>query len=204
MQDTSATAVTDGAADDFFSPAATESMNIALSLNHDADKLAQFYDKWAAYYDEDVSEEFMLPTMMLNALKEAIAKDEAGLSWAGSAEALVMDAGCGTGAVGKVYADAGYKNIDGCDISNEMVEKARATGAYRNLEGAYDLNKPVTDAYAAAYDVVTIAGVFTVGHVPPESLRNVAAMVRPGGLLVASTRMAYYERTNYQEVSDAM
>ena len=77
-------------------------------------------------------------------------------------------------------------------------------GAYRTLAGSYDLNQPVSKEWAAKYDVVTIAGVFTVGHVPPESLRNVAAMVRPGGLLVASTRMAYFERTNYQEVSDAM
>lgn len=103
-------------------------MNIALSLNHDAKKLAEFYDKWASYYDQDVSDGFMLPTMMLSALNEAVAKDATALGWARDPQALVMDAGCGTGAVGKVYAQAGYKIVDGVDISNEMVEKARATG----------------------------------------------------------------------------
>ena len=49
-------------------------------------------------------------------------------------------------------------------------------------------------------DIVTVGGVFTVGHVAPTALGVMASLVRSGGLLVVSTRRTYLEQTNFREV----
>jgi hypothetical protein len=46
--------------------------------------------------------------------------------------------------------------------------------------------------------------VFTLGHVPPEALEVLLRLVRPGGLLVISTRTQYYERSGIRELLDAL
>ena len=49
-----------------------------------------------------------------------------------------------------------------------MLERARATGAYRSLEPA-DLTRPLPTP-ADAYDAVVCVGTLTHGHVGPEAL----------------------------------
>lgn len=43
---------------------------------------------------------------------------------------------------------------------------------------------------------------FTLGHVPPETLRPLFTMTRPNGYIIVSTRTGYYDASNYQAVSD--
>lgn len=195
--------MSDHAEGDPLFPDATESMNHAMSLDGDPQTLAKFYDEWARSYDNDIAEDYLSPQMIVQTLTRAIDSDES-LTWAKAHDVKILDAGCGTGLTGLALAEFGYTKIDGVDLSAEMIGQAQNTGAYRKLESGFDLTRPAPSAFARAYDVVTIAGVFTVGHVPPSALRNVAEMVRPGGLVIASTRVAYYQSTNYQEVSDAM
>lgn len=184
-------------------PDATESMNQAMSLDGNAETLAQFYAEWADSYDEDIADDYQSPGMIVRTLAEAIDVDDA-LVWAIDPHVQILDVGCGTGLTGRALADAGYLTIDGVDLSPEMVEVARKTGVYRGLTGGFDINRAVSMRMASAYDIVTIAGVLTVGHVPPAALANVAKLARPGGLLIASTRQAYYDSTNYQQVSDSL
>ena len=182
-------------------PDATESMNHAMSLDGDADTLAKFYDDWAADYDEDIKADYLSPAMMVRTLREAIANNDA-LAWASESSVSVLDAGCGTGLTGVALAKAGYTTIDGVDLSAEMIAQATKTGVYRTLESEFDLLQAPPERWRSAYDLVTIAGVFTVGHIPPDALVNVAAMARPGGLVIVSTRAAYYDSTNFGQVSD--
>lgn len=182
-------------------PDATESMNHAMSLDGDADTLAKFYDGWAADYDEDIKADYLSPAMMVRTLREAIASNDA-LAWASESSVSVVDAGCGTGLTGVALAKAGYTTIDGVDLSAEMIAQATKTGVYRTLESEFDLLQAPPERWRSAYDLVTIAGVFTVGHIPPDALVNVAAMARPGGLVIVSTRAAYYDSTNFGQVSD--
>jgi len=116
----------------------------------------------------------------------------------------VLDVGCGTGLVGQELAATGYRTIDGIDLSPEMIEIARSRNVYRSLTAGVDITQAMPAGFRRIADIVTVAGVFTVGHVPPEALPNVLEMARPGGFLIVSVRDAYYDTTNFQQVSDDM
>ena len=54
------------------------------------------------------------------------------------------------------------------------------------------------------YDAVISCGVFTIGHVPPTALKELVRITRKGGMVVVSTRMSYYESTDFQSVCDSL
>ncbi len=188
----------------------TESMHDVMSLGGDVDKLASFYRDWAAGYDEDVaSHGYGLPSMMVTTLERAVRAHGSSPRFEGS-RAAVLDAGCGTGLVGVELAAAGYTTIDGVDLSPEMVDLARARttsdgrAVYRHVEGGVDLTIEPPERLRRRADIVTVGGVFTVGHVPPDSLEKMSMLVRSDGLLVVSTRRAYHEETDFVAVSERL
>ncbi|MDE5074048.1 MAG: class I SAM-dependent methyltransferase [Trichodesmium sp. St16_bin4-tuft] len=96
----------------------------------------------------------------------------------------------------------GYHYIDGCDLSEGMVEKARSTGAYDILESEIDFTK-INEAYEDnQYHVTVCCGVFTLGRVPPTAISELIRITKPGGWVVTSTRKSYYDSTNFQELCD--
>lgn len=180
----------------------------SMSLGGDRDKLAAYYAAWATTYDSDVGEtddKYGIPGSVLVALDAAIERIPA-LS---DPAITVLDAGCGTGRVAVALGAAGYTVIDGVDLSPEMVaiaeRRMRADGSplYRRLEGGVDLTKPPTPAWTDHADLVIVGGVFTVGHIPPISLHQIAKMVKPGGVLITTVRPGYYYTTDYADVSTA-
>lgn len=178
------------------SPALGQSM----SLGGDTEKLAARYAEWAERYDADVGdEEYGLPTSVLVTL-DAAAEHE---PWLTDRSITVLDAGCGTGRIGIVLAERGYGTIDGIDLSPEMVAVAETRGVYRELEGGIDLSRTPGDRWSGHGDLVIVGGVFTVGHLPPEALHQVAKLARPGGVLITSVRPGYFDTTDYGPVSDA-
>ncbi|MDH3302714.1 MAG: methyltransferase domain-containing protein [Acidimicrobiia bacterium] len=182
----------------------TESMREVMSLDGDIAKLSAYYGKWASYYDADVAgHDYGLPRMMLAAVKAASDHDEAAARYL-DRSVPVLDAGCGTGLVGAVMHDAGYTDLTGIDLSFEMIEKARERGIYRSLEAGIDLSEPVPEHLVGRAMIVLVGGVFTVGHIPPESLALVADLTAPGGLLVVSTRRSYQDETDFVAVQQAM
>ena len=181
----------------------TDSMHDVMNLGGDAEKLRSFYDRWATAYDADVGQNYGMPSMVVSALRQAI-DVEPPLAEFAQPDIRILDAGCGTGQVGIALAAAGYTIIDGIDLSPEMIRVAETTGVYRNLQGDVDLTLPAPDFLARRADIVTIGGVFTVGHVPPEALSTVATLVRHGGLLSVSTRKAYHQETDYLVFQDQL
>ena len=182
----------------------TAPVQAAMSHGYEPDALRRYYGEWAESYDVDMAgpgaDSYGLPSSIVTTL-EAAGAEEPSIT---SHTIDVLDAGCGTGLVGAALRACGYTNIDGVDLSPEMVEQARKTGIYRRLEAPFDLSIPPSEGWRQHYDLVTVGGVFTVEHVHPEALRCAAQLVRPGGVLVTSVRPAYFADTAYEAVSDDM
>jgi SAM-dependent methyltransferase len=79
------------------------------------------YGEWAATYEESVPD--LLDTRVLESLTSA--------DWGRARECL--DLGCGTGRIGTWLRSRGVSIIDGLDITDEMLARARAKNIYRNL-----------------------------------------------------------------------
>lgn len=172
-----------------------EAIDAALHLDGDPGKVKQFYAEWAKSYDRDVGDaRYNGPEIAARLLQQYL-EDEA---------AQLLDAGCGTGQVGRELHALGYRVIDGFDLSAEMAELADATGVYRRVVGDIDMMRALDDFPHSEYDALLSIGVFTLGHVPPEALDVLVQMLRAGGLLLISTRTHYYDQTDFQQQVDAM
>ncbi|WP_353018214.1 methyltransferase domain-containing protein, partial [Mesorhizobium sp. M1374] len=71
-------------------------------------------------------------------------------------------------------------------------------GLYRHVQGDVDLNGPLSDHPTATCDIKVCCGVFTLGHVRPDALRELARVTRPNGFIIASTRKSYAEATSFE------
>ncbi|PAQ07704.1 class I SAM-dependent DNA methyltransferase [Mesorhizobium temperatum] len=166
------------------------------ALDSDADRLAHFYRGWASSYELDIVRSGYWGPMIVAELAGAV--QTAYLDGQRAAIAI-LDAGCGTGLVGVELERLGFRLIDGIDLSEEMAEQARQTGIYRHVRGAVDLNAPLSDYSSASYDLTVCCGVFTLGHVRPDALRELARVTRPNGFIVASTRKSYAETACFED-----
>ena len=172
-----------------------EAIDAALHLDGDPEHVKEFYEDWAKNYNIDTTgSEYTGPAIAANLLQQHLTDNDSQL----------LDAGCGTGLVGIELQALGYSNIDGFDLSDSMVERAAATGAYRQVLGSIDMMRAAESYAPAGYDAILSVGVFTLGHVPPEALKVLLKLSRASGLLVISTRTHYYDQTNYQQVVDEL
>ncbi len=179
-------------------------LHTALHLDGSVDALKTFYAGWSDHYEEDtLSWGYAAPDHAL-VLLQSSGPDPALRVDPRNPDLRIMDAGCGTGLMAKRLHAAGYRNIDGFDLSPEMVEIARQSGLYRVLEGSVDINAPVRSAWRGRYDCTISIGVFTPGHVSPESLSRLVDLTRAGGIIVVSTRVAYCTSENYQDFSQEL
>ena len=88
------------------------------------DSVETLYDDWAGTYDDDVTgNDYRTPGRVADA--EA-AHPPVGV-------AALHEFACGTGLSGAALAGVGFSVIDGCDLSEPMLETARARGIYRHL-----------------------------------------------------------------------
>ena len=125
------------------------------------DELAQRYDSWAKDYDADLSRDFGYLAPQL-----AVAKAAPLLG----ADPLILDAGVGTGLVGEALAAAGLRRIVGIDMSQGMLDAARAKGLYQELRQAV-LGEPL-DFPDGRFDACFCIGTLTLGHAPAKSLQE--------------------------------
>ena len=138
------------------------------------DKQALF-DDWAPTYDNDLVNEmgYVADAEACRRL-EALVRDR---------QARILDAGCGTGLVGRRLQQAGYKEIHGSDYSQKMLDEAHASGAYRRLQ-QHDLTHPVeTDQL---YDAAIVVGVFAFSVPSAEHLVNITCSLTPEGIALVT------------------
>ena len=180
---------------------ANKAIDAALHLDGDPQKVRDFYDEWAKNYDIDTTNTgYVGPRIAAKLFHQFDRAERQGVCFFSN----VLDAGCGTGLVGDELSTLGYEQIDGFDLSDAMALKASETGSYREVKGGIDMMQAVQYYRPQSYAGVLSVGVFTLGHVPPEALNVLVELLRPGGLLVVSTRCHYYDQSNFQEKVDRL
>ena len=139
------------------------------------DDKPELYDDWAASYDHDLLKDLgYVAHIEACRVLTSIITDR---------NARILDAGCGTGLVGRTLMQAGYGNLHGNDYSSKMLEEAEKTGAYQSL-GQHDLTLPIiTDL---PFDAAISVGVFAFSVPSAEHLVNITASLKPGGIALVT------------------
>jgi SAM-dependent methyltransferase len=104
-----------------------------------------------------------------------------------------LDAGCGTGRLLLPWLRAGY-DVDGCDVSADMVARCRDRAAADGLSPAL-LVQPLHELEPPRrYATVVACGVFGLGTTraqDEEGLRRLHAALEPGGTLLLDNETPY-------------
>ena len=84
-------------------------------------QLAERYDEWAETYEADLDRDFGWygPIRAVESTIRYVKKD-----------CRILDAGAGTGLVGKLLAKRGFDNLVAMDLSAGMLEEARKKNVY--------------------------------------------------------------------------
>lgn len=156
------------------------------------EELEKAYDEWADRYDEDVFQRgYMLPAITAGFVGRHV-----------KAGSTIVDAGAGTGIMGRVLHAMEYGKMTGFDLSNGMLKIARELGIYDQLDRQvigeplkYDSN---------SFDACVSVGTFTEGHAPASGFEEIARIVKPGGHFIVTIRADVYENDGYQAKEQEM
>lgn len=153
----------------------------AYSLEKPEDSVA-YYKDWATSYDTEfaVTHGYVVPRHVGQAFREF------------GGEGPVLDIGAGTGLVAEHMPKV---DIDGIDISQEMLDVAGRKGLYRDLICA-DLTQTL-DIPDGSYQGFVSAGTFTHGHVGPVCLPELMRIARPGALFVATINAEVFDNAGF-------
>ena len=114
----------------------------------------------------------------------------------------VLDVGAGTGLVGEALTELGVTNIDGTDLSAEMLAVAETKGCYARCFTA-DITKPLHIA-DDTYSGVISAGTFTLGHLGPEPLPELVRITKPGGVFAITVNASHWEAAGFAPALDEL
>jgi predicted TPR repeat methyltransferase len=147
----------------------------AIYAATDPAELQQRYDEWATDYDADLEAlSYTAPQVGATQCHRVVGP-----------LATVLDAGCGTGLVGDHLATLGVGRLVGFDLSAEMLRRAAERSVYDELvQGS--LLQPLP--FPRHFDAVVSVGTFTFGHVGPDALAHLPAVVVPDGFVVMTFR----------------
>ena len=161
----------------------------ALKDHTDTQRL---YQEWAASYDATVQAHgYISPSRCADALARHLSDPQA----------PILDIGCGTGLAGQALSHAGFRVIDGTDLSQEMLDlAAQRAGVYRGLSLA-TLQNPF-DFEQGFYTAMTAVGVLADQHAPPETLFDILDKLGEGGLFVFSLNNHTLENPAYMAAVD--
>ena len=157
--------------------------------SRDIGELQERYDQWAPAYNHDLEEAFgwSAPQLAADVFARYVPTC-----------ARVLDAGAGTGLVGRELKAKGYGSIVAMDLSEGMLTEARKTGAYESHDQMV-LGEPLAYATNSFHAAVSV-GVFTVGHAPAKGLCELVRVVRTGGYIVYSLRPDIYEANGFRKM----
>jgi predicted TPR repeat methyltransferase len=151
------------------------------------DALAATYDGWAATYDSDM--------LRIGYANPAVAAGLVG-RWVADRDARLLEAGVGTGVLGDILSTLGYRSLAGVDISEGMLAKARARGAYAKLERA--VLGETLGYESGTFRTIICFGVFTPGHAPAAALDELVRITATGGHLIFTVSTAAWRDCGFE------
>jgi len=160
----------------------------AYALETPEDSKALYRD-WADTYDSSFAEhmDYIYPAAVAAVFAARAGRDVG----------PVLDVGAGTGLVGEALARLGRWDVDGLDISEQMLAVAMGKGHYRAVIPA-DLTRSL-DIASGTYGAVISAGTFTHGHVGPEALDELLRIAKPTALFVLGINEEVYQANGFEQ-----
>ncbi|XP_013395971.1 uncharacterized protein LOC106163046 [Lingula anatina] len=111
-------------------------------------------------------------------------------------DALILDAGAGTGWVGKAIQKRGFTNLEALDGSQEMLNIANQKGIYkRSICGLLGPNR--LDIESGYYDCVVSVGCLAANNIDASCLSELIRITKPGGYIVMATREEHIPDCGY-------
>ena len=148
----------------------------------------ELYASWAATYDKEVQKNgYVTPERVANALRDVVTDQSD----------FILDYGCGTGLSGSALQEVGFENIDGLDVSQEMVSLAEKKSIYKNLR-VFD---PFTEipVHPDQYKIITAIGVIGAGAAPLPVFDSLFALLPQNGLFAFSFNDHTLNDPNYEK-----
>lgn len=149
------------------------------------------FDAWAKSYEKDVEDlwGWRGPEATLTHVLTYVDKDQ-----------KILDAGAGTGLMGKLLRENGYHDLIGTDISIEMLKVAREKEIY-NSDFEADLTKalPLEDE---SFDSVISVGVS--GYMIPNTLKELHRVIKPGGTLIYTISDDHFYKNGFETMKDEL
>lgn len=174
---------------------ATKLLEGAYAVKTPSDNVS-YYREFAGVYDDHFAHKlgYIYPRMLAEVYSQA----------AQHSDFPILDIGCGTGLVAQALVDTGNQNteIDGLDISADMLTSAAQKNLYRSLYEA-DLTLG-TEALAGGYGAIVSAGTFTFGHLGPQVLPDLLSLGKAGTLYCIGVNSVYFEEQGFTATLDAM
>jgi len=147
------------------------------------------YDKWAHTYEDYVTNlEYKGPKNLSNELYDYIDLNKI-------ANPTILDFGCGTGLLGiEIHNKFANKlfNLDGIDISEEMIRICKSKNIYNNIwkKNLFNESMENTDFY----DVIVSCGVFLEGHVSFKMINILLNYTKQSGIIIFTLRESFKEK----------
>ena len=147
----------------------------------------ELFASWASTYDNEVQKNgYVTPERVAKALKDIVTNQSE----------VILDYGCGTGLSGSALQAVGFTNIDGLDVSQEMVSLAEKKSIYKKLT-VFDPSTKIP-VHADQYKIITAIGVIGAGAAPLEVFDNLFSLLPPSGLFAFSFNDHTLTDPNYE------
>ncbi len=146
-------------------------------------EVMDYYDEWGEndkYNKDMVNWNYTGPKETVNTF----------LKYEKNKDALIFDAGCGTGLVGLELKKFGFKNFHGADLSQKLLSTI-PSNLYKKLFKS-DLNQSI-NLEDNTYDAIFCVGTFTFGHVKPNALDEFIRITKKGGLICFTINEGIYK-----------
>ena len=146
------------------------------------------YDSWAKQYEIDLcAMGYRIPAVLAAVSTRFIP----------STATPILDAGCGGGIQAEALVMLGFGPITGIDLSEGMLEVARAKNIYGELR-QMTLGEKL-DFADNAFAAVISSGTITPHHAPPDSFEELIRVTKPGAPIVFSLRDDPAQEPEYPE-----